>query len=251
MDQVGNAKYFCKIDLRSGYHRMRIDEGNIRKTGFNTRYGHYEYTVVPLGLTKAPAAFMNIMNDAFRDYTDKFLMVYLDDILIYSDTEENHKIFVKLVLDRLRERKLYAKLSKFEFGVQEVEYLGFILKAGKLAMNPNKTKAIEVWGEAITKKELQSFLGLVNYYRRFIRNCAKIAKPLTELTKNVPFNWSEHAQNAFEELKEKIFTAPVLAQFDPNKKIYVTTDACKSLLVLSWDKNTKMADNQLTLFQER
>ena len=227
MDQLGDAQFFSTIDLRSGYHQVRIAESDIPKTAFSTRYGHYEYTVVPFGLTNAPAEFMSIMNDVFQEYTDKFVMVYLDDILIYSNTWKEHIEHIKLVLQKLRQHKLYAKLSKCQFGLQEVEYLGFILKAGKVAMNPNKTKAIELWETPTNKKELQSFLGLVNYYRRFIRNCSKIGKPLTELTKNVPFKWSESAERAFKELKQSIIKAPVLAQFDPKKKIFVTTDACK------------------------
>lgn len=227
MDQVGSAKYFSTIDLRSGYHQMRVAPEDIPKTAFNTRYGHYEYTVVPFGLTNAPAAFMNIMNDVFSDFVDKFVMVYLDDILIFSDSWEEHVKHIRLVLERLRKHKLYAKISKCKFGVQEADYLGFVLRAGKLAMNPNKTRAIEAWETPKTKKELQSFLGLVNYYRRFIRNCSKIAKPLTELTKNVPFNWNKSANDAFKELKRSIITAPVLAQFNPKKEIYVTTDASK------------------------
>ena len=169
--------------------------------------------VVPFGLTNAPAAFMSIMNDVFRDYTDSFVMVYLNDILVYSNSWEEHLQHVKLVLDRLRKHKLYAKLSKCAFGVQEVDYLGFVLRDGKIAMNPNKTKAIEVWERLTNKKGLQLFLGLVNYYRRFIRNCSKIAKTLTELTKNVPFDWSDSVNDAFLKLKSAIVTAPVLAQF--------------------------------------
>ena len=230
MDQVGNAQYFTTIDLRSGYHQMRIAEEDVPKTAFSTRYGHYEYTVVPFGLTNAPAEFMSLMNKIFKEYTDKFVLVYLDDILVYSKTWEDHIRHVRLVLDRLRKEKLYAKFSKCKFGVQEVEYLGFILRAGKLAMNPNKTKAIEAWETPTNKKELQSFLGLVNYYRRFIKNCSKIAKPLTELTKDVPFRWSEETQNAFDQLKNTIISAPVLAQFDPDKTIFVTTDACKNAI---------------------
>ncbi len=227
MDQIGCAQYFTIIELRSGHHQMRIAEEDIPKTAFSTRYGHYEYTVVPFGLTNALGAFMGLINDAFKDYTDLFVMVYLDDILVYSKLWKEHTYHVRLVLDRLREHKLYAKLSKCTFGVQEVDYLGSVLRAGKLVMNPNKTKAIEVWKTPANKKELQSFLGLVNYYRRFIRNCSKVAKFIIELTKNIPFNWSSSADNSFKELQKAIFTASVLAQFDPQKKIFVTTDACK------------------------
>ena len=230
LDEIGQAKYFTVIDLRSGYHQIRIAEEDIPKTAFNTRYGHYEYTVVPFGLSNAPAAFMTIMNDVFRDYTGKFVCCYLDDILVYSNSWDEHLQHVELVLQRLRKERLYAKLSKCVFAVQEVEYLGFILKSGKLAMNPNKTQAIEVWETPKSKKELQSFLGLVNYYRRFIRNCSKIAKPLTNLTKNVPFHWSKEAESAFQELKRTVISAPVLRQFNDTAPITVTTDASKYAL---------------------
>ena len=227
LDEVGQAQYFSVIDLRSGYHQIRIAEEDIPKTAFNTRHGHYEYTVVPFGLTNAPAAFMTIMNDVFQDYIDKFVCCYLDDILVYSETWEQHVKHIELVFHLLRQVKLYAKLSKCVFRAQEVEYLGFILKAGKLAMNPNKTSAIEVWETPTSKKELQSFLGLVNYYRRFIKNCSKITKPLTELTKNVPFIWTDKTETAFQELKKTVTSAPVLRQFNKNLPIYITTDASK------------------------
>ena len=162
LDEIGQAQFFSVIDLRSGYHQMRIAEEDIPKTAFNTRYGHYEYTVVPFGLCNAPAAFMTIMNDVFRDYTGKFVSCYLDDILVYSDSWDEHLHQIELVLQRLRKNHLYAKLSKCVFGAREVEYLGFILRSGKLAMSRNKTEAIEVWQTPTSKKELQSFLGLVN-----------------------------------------------------------------------------------------
>ena len=230
LDEIGQAQYFSVIDLRSGYHQIRIADEDIPKTAFNTRYGHYEYTVVPFGLTNAPAAFMSIMNDVFRDYINKFVCCYLDDILIYSNSWKEHVAHIELVLQRLREEKLYAKLSKCEFGVQEVEYLGFVLRAGRIAMNPNKTRAIEVWETPKSKKELQSFLGLVNYYRRFIKDCSKIAKPLTNLTKNVPFVWSEGANEAFNILKQTVISAPVLRQFSESLPIVVTTDTSKYAL---------------------
>ncbi len=227
LDEIGQAKFFSVIDLRSGYHQIRIAEEDIPKTAFNTRYGHYEYTVVPFGLSNAPASFMAVMNDVFRDYTSKFVCCYLDDILVYSNSWKDHLHHIELVLQRLRKERLYAKLSKCVFGAQEVEYLGFTLKSGRLAMNPNKTQAIEVWETPTSKKELQSFLGLVNYYRRFIRDCSKIAKPLTNLTKNVPFDWSHEADAAFQKLKKAVISAPVLRQFNDNAPITITTDASK------------------------
>lgn len=226
-DQLSNAQYFSVIDLRSGYHQMRIAENDIPKTAFNTRYGHYEFTVVPFGLSNAPAAFMSLMDSIFKDYTDKFIIAYLDDILVYSDTWEEHLEHISMTLVILRKHKLYAKLSKCVFGAQEVEYLGHILKAGRVAMNPNKTQAIESWKIPTSKKELQSFLGLVNYYRRFIKNCSKTAKPLTDLTKNVPYVWHKEADNSFKELKKAVISAPVLNQYNPKYPIFVTTDASK------------------------
>ena len=227
LDQVGIAQYFSVIDLRSGYHQMRIAEHDVPKTAFRTRYGQFEFLVVPFGLTNAPASFMSIVNNIFHDYSDKFVMAYLDDILIYSTTWEEHIKHIELVLSRLRANKLYGKLSKCTFGVQEIEYLGFVLKAGKIAMNQNKTDAIKAWITPKSRRDVQSFLGLINYYRRFIKNCSKIAKPLTELTKDVLFEWSNEAEVAFRKLKHAVISAPVLYQFDPSRKIYVTTDACR------------------------
>ena len=227
LDQVGTAQYFSVIDLRSGYHQMRIAEDDVPKTAFRTRYGHFEFLVVPFGLTNAPASFMSIVNKIFHDYSDRFVMAYLDDILIYSISWKEHMKHLELVLSRLRANKLYAKLSKCTFGVQEIEYLGFVLKAGKIAMNPNKTDAIKAWIRPKSRRDVQSFLGLINYYRRFIKDCSKIAKPLTELTKDVPFQWSDDAETAFRKLKHTVISAPVLYQFDPSRKIYVTTDACR------------------------
>ena len=158
MDQIGCAQYFTIIELRSGHHQMRIAEEDIPKTAFSTRYGHYDYIVVPFGLNNAPGAFMGLMNDVLKDYTDLFVMVHLEDILVYSNSWKEHIYHVRLVLDRLREHKLYAKLTKCTFGVQEIDHLGFVLRAGKLAINPNKTKAIEVWETPTNNNELQSFL---------------------------------------------------------------------------------------------
>ena len=154
-------------------------------------------------------------------------MVYLDDIFLCCHSCIEHLQHVKLVLDRLGKHKLYVRLSNCAFGVQEVDYLGFILRAGKITMNPNKIRAVEVWERSTNKKELQSFLSLVNFYQQFIRNCSEIAKPLTDLTKYVPFGWSDSVNATFLEMKSAIVTASVLAQFQVNQKIIVTTDACK------------------------
>ena len=225
LDQLSTAKYYTKIDLRSGYHQIRLDEESIPLTAFRTRYGHFEFQVLPFGLTNAPATFMSLMNQIFSEHLDKFVIVYLDDILIYSDTWEEHLRHIKKTLQILREQKLYAKVSKCCFGAQEVDYLGFILRPSGVAIDPHKTKAIKEWPQPESKKEVQSFLGLVNYYRRFIPGCSNIAKPLTELTKDVPFQWTDRTQDSFEMLKSKITSAPVLQTFHPDYPTIVTTDA--------------------------
>lgn len=227
LDQLSTAKYFTTIDLRSGYHQIRLDPKSIPMTAFRTRYGHFEFRVVPFGLTNAPAKFMELMNESFTKYLDKFVIVYLDDILVYSESWEDHLRHLRKTLDILRKEKLYAKRSKCFFGAQEVEYLGFILKPNGVAMNPHKTRAITEWPTPESKKDIQSFLGLVNYYRRFIKNCSGISKPLTELTKNVPFIWTTPAEESFEKLKSVITSAPVLRTFRDDLPVFVTTDASK------------------------
>ncbi len=230
LDQLSTAKYFTKIDLRSGYHQVRLDEASIPLTAFRTRYGHFEFQVLPFGLTNAPATFMSLMNEAFKEYLDKFVVVYLDDILIYSETWEDHLEHLRKALEILRKEKLFAKLSKCTFGAQEVEYLGFILRSDGVAINPHKNKAIQEWPIPKSKKDVQSFLGLINYYRRFIKNCSKVSKPLTELTKDVPFVWNERSAEAFKALKEMVTTAPILQAFREDLPVIVTTDASKKAI---------------------
>lgn len=226
-DQLSDAKYFSKIDLRSGYHQIQINEESIPVTAFRTRYGHFEYVVVPFGLTNAPAVFMALMHDVFKRELDSFIIVYLDDILIYSKTKEEHVEHLKFALTRLREHKLYAKMSKCCFSATQVEYLGHVLSHKGVSVEAQKVEAIKNWPRPSSKKSVQSFLGLVNYYRRFIQNCSHIAKPLTELTKNVPFQWNPSAEESFQKLKDTICSAPVLMPFNPNAavNIRVTTDA--------------------------
>ena len=226
-DQLRNAKWFSKIDLRTGYHQIRLSEESIELTAFRTRYGHFEFLVLPFGLTNAPAHFMALMNNIFKDYLDKFVLAYLDDILIFSPTLEDHARHLRLVLDRLRKFKLYGKLSKCDFARQEVEYLGHISTPDGVHMEEAKVESIAKWPLPQRKVDVQSFLGLVNYYRRFIKNCSKIAKPLTQLCGNSDFIWNQEQQKSFEELKDAVSTAPVIRLFHPNLPIVVTTDASK------------------------
>ena len=227
LDCLASAKYYSKIDLMMGYHQVRLSEESIPRTAFRTKYGSFEFLVLPFGLTNAPSFFMTLMNEVFADFIDKFMVIYLDDILIYSESWEDHLEHIRKVLHRLREHKLYAKRSKCTFGVKTIDYLGFILNENNLCVDPNKSTAIEAWETPKTKKDVQSFLGLVNFYRRFIKDCAKIAKPLTSLTKDVPFKWSPEADKAFKTLKTTIVSAPVLRTFHPEYPITITTDASK------------------------
>ena len=168
MDQLVGAKVFSKIDLRSGYHQIKVKDEDIQKTAFRTRYGHYEYSVMPFGVTNAPGVFMGYMNQIFREYLDKFVVVFIDDILIYSKSEEEHAEHLRLVLEILRDRKLYAKLSKCEFWLKEVSFLGHVIFSGGIAVDPSKVDVVLQWESPKSVTEIRSFLGLAGYYRRFI-----------------------------------------------------------------------------------
>ncbi|WVZ63682.1 hypothetical protein U9M48_013295 [Paspalum notatum var. saurae] len=210
-DQLQGACVFSKIDLRSGYHQLKIRPSDIPKTAFTTKYGLYEYTVMSFGLTNAPAYFMQLMNSVFMDYLDKFVVVFIDDILIYSKTEAEHEEHLRLVLQRLREHKLYAKFSKCEFWIDEVRFLGHVVSKGGIAVDPSKVSTVTNWKVPEIPKEVRGFLGLAGYYRRFIENFSRIAKPMTSLLeKDAEFRWTNAQQAAFDELKKRLTTAPVL-----------------------------------------
>ena len=227
LDRLNGAKFFSRIDLRSGYHQVRIAEGDVPKTAFRTRYGHFEFTVLAFGLTNAPATFMQLMHDVFRPYLDDFVIVFLDDILVYSRTENEHVEHVKTVLKTLRERKLYAKASKCDFFKNSVDFLGYVVTADGITMDSGKVKAINDWPSPLKNiTDVRSFLGLAGYYRRFVKGFSKLASPLTELLKkDNTFEWTDQAQRSFEELKNAITTAPILTSPDPIKPYVVTTDA--------------------------
>jgi len=225
-EQTSQAKIFTKLDIKEAYHQVRIKEGEEWKTAFRTRYGHYEYTVMPFGLTNAPASFQSLINNVLRPYLDKFVVAYLDDILIYSKDEQEHVEHVRKVLEALRERKLRLKLPKCEFGVTRVEFLGYIIEPGQISMDPKKVDSIAEWPTPTKTREVQSFLGTANYYRRFIKGYSRIAAPLTELTKkDQPFRWGKEEDLAFLRIKRHIVTAPVLRMFDPARPITIETDA--------------------------
>jgi hypothetical protein len=183
-DQLRGASVFSKIDLRSGYHQLRIRSSDIPKTAFITKYGLYEFTVMSFGLTNAPAFFMNLMNSVFMDYLDKFVVVFIDDILIYSRSEEEHADHLRMVLLRLQEHQLYAKLSKCEFWISEVLFLGHIINKEGLVVDPKKVTYILNWKALTDARGIKSFVGMAGYYRRFIEGFLKIAKPMTALLGN-------------------------------------------------------------------
>ncbi|GJT98840.1 putative reverse transcriptase domain-containing protein [Tanacetum coccineum] len=213
-------------NLQSGYHQLRVHEDDIPKTAFRTRYGDFEFTVMPFGLTNAPGVFMDLMNQVCRPYLDKFVIVFIDDILIYSRTKEEHEMHLGLILELLNKEKLYAKFSKCEFWLQEVQFLGHLINGNGIHVDPSKIEAVKIWEAPRTPFKVRSFLGLAGYYRRFIENFSKIAKPLTILTqKNKPYVWGEEQEEAFQILKGKLCNPPVLALFNRPKDFIVYYDA--------------------------
>jgi hypothetical protein len=226
--QLRGATMFSKIDLRSGYHQVRIKDEDIHKTSFRTRYGHYEFVVVPFGLTNAPTTFMCLMNNVLNKYLDKFVPVFIDDILIYSKTKEEHEEHLRLVLQVLREHQLYAKYNKCDFFQRQIQYLGHVILEDGVAVDPKNIKAIMDWPTPRNVSEVRSFMGLVGYYRRFIKGFSKIGHPITSLQrKGVKFVWSTECETNFQQLKHLLTNAPVLKIADPEKDFLVCTDACK------------------------
>nr|CAE02083.2 OSJNBa0074B10.11 [Oryza sativa Japonica Group] len=227
-DQLKGAKVFSKIDLRSGYHQLRIREEDIPKTAFTTRYGLYECTVMSFGLTNAPAFFMNLMNKVFMEFLDKFVVVFIDDILIYSKSKEEHDQHLRLVLEKLKEHQLYAKISKCDFWLTEVKFLGRVITSQGVAVDPSNVESVTKWTPPKTVSQIQSFLGLAGYYRRFIENFSRIARPMTQLLKkDEKFKWTAECDKSFEELKKILVSAPVLILPDQMKDFQVYCDASR------------------------
>nr|GEX26736.1 putative reverse transcriptase domain-containing protein [Tanacetum cinerariifolium] len=225
-DQLQGSQYFSKIDLRFGYHQLRVREEDIPKTKFRTRYGHFEFTVMPFGLTNAPAVFMDLMNHVCRPYLDKFVIVFIDDILIYLKSKEEHEVHLKLILELLKKEKLIGKFLKCEFWLQEVQFLVHVLNSKGIHVGPNKIKAVKNWKHPKTPTEIRSFLGLARYYRRFIVSFLKIMKPLTLLTqKNKKFEWCDEQENAFQTLKDMLYDASILALLEGVDDFVVYYDA--------------------------
>ncbi|XP_048607727.1 uncharacterized protein LOC111211085 isoform X2 [Brassica napus] len=226
LDQLQGASWFSKIDLASGYHQIAIAEGDVRKTAFRTRYGHYEFVVMPFGLTNAPATFMKLMNDVFREHLDKCVIVFIDDILVYSRSRGEHAEHLRIVLGKLREHQLFAKLSKCSFWQKKIGFLGHVVSEAGVAVDQEKISAISEWPTPKNVTEIRSFLGLAGYYRKYVNNFASIAKPMTRLTgKDTEFDWTEECSGSFTELKRQLTHAPVLVLPRPGIPYDVYTDA--------------------------
>jgi hypothetical protein len=227
-DRLTRAQVFSKIDLRTGYHQLKIRATDIPKIAFTTRYRLYEYTVMYFGLTNAPAYFMNLMNKVFMKFLDKFVVVFIDDILIYSKSEEEHATHLRLILETLREHQLYAKFSKCEFWLKEVGFLGHVLSAGGVSVDPKKIKSVMEWEAPTTQTKVRGFLRLAGYYRKFVEGFSSIARPMTQLLKkDKKFEWTPKCEESFQELKKRLVTAPILTMPNITKNFDVYCDASK------------------------
>ncbi|GJR94079.1 putative reverse transcriptase domain-containing protein [Tanacetum coccineum] len=225
-DQLQGSGVYSKIDLRSGYHQLRVREEDIPKMTFRTWYGHYEFQVMPFGLTNAPAVFMDLMNRVCKPYLDKFVIVFIDDILIYSKNKKEHEEHLKAILELLKKEELYAKFSKCEFWIPTVQFLGHVIDCQGIHVDPAKIESIKDWASPKTPTEIRQFLGLAGYYRRFIEGFSKIAKPMTKLTqKKVAFEWGDKQEAAFQTLKNKLCSAPILALPQGAENFIVYCDA--------------------------
>ncbi|XP_017425527.2 transposon Ty3-G Gag-Pol polyprotein [Vigna angularis] len=225
LDELGGASYFSKVDLKAGYHQIRMAEKDIEKTAFRTHQGHYEFVVMPFGLTNAPTTFQSTMNHLFKPYLRKFVLVFFDDILVYSRTWEEHLEHVGKVLSTLRRDQWVANRRKCEFGQTQVKYLGHIISHKGVEMDDEKIKAVVDWERPKSVKSVRGFLGLSGYYRRFIRDYGKIARPLTDLLKKGGFTWNEKAEEAWQTLKTVVTTAPVLSLPNFQQPFHIKCDA--------------------------
>ncbi|GJT54111.1 putative reverse transcriptase domain-containing protein [Tanacetum coccineum] len=253
-DQLQGSSVYSKIDLRSGYHQLRVREEDIPKTAFRTRYGHYEFQVMPFGLTNAPAVFMDLMNRVCKPYLDKFVIVFIDDILIYSKSKQEHEEHLKIILELLKKEELYAKFSKCEFWIPKVQFLGHVIDSEGIHVDPAKIESIKDWTSPKSPTEIRQFLGLAGYYRRFIEGFSKIAKPMTKLTqKKVKFEWGDKQEAAFQLLKQKLCSAPILALPEGSEDFIAYCDASKKGLgavLMQREKVISYASRQLKIHEK-
>ena len=228
LDRLCRAKFFTKLDVVLAFNNLRIREGDEWLTAFITRYGLYQYKVMPFGLCNGPSSWQRHVNDIMREFLDQFVTVYLDDVLIYSETLEEHKVHVRKVLKKLRDAGLPVDIDKCEFAVQRVKYLGLIVTTEGIEMDSSKVEAIKSWQSPRSVKDVQAFLGFANFYRRFVHGFSNVAGPLTNLTRTkdkTPFIWTADCQRSFDNLKERFTTAPILSHYMPGEQVWVETDA--------------------------
>ncbi|KAJ8761702.1 hypothetical protein K2173_004478 [Erythroxylum novogranatense] len=252
-DQLQGAKFFSKIDLRSGYHQLRIKESDVLKTAFRTRYGHFEFMIMPFGLTNAPAAFMDLMNRVFKPFLDQFIIVFIDDILVYSKSDEQHEEHLRITLETLRRNELYAKFDKCKFLMREVSFLGHVISEQGVHVDHKKIEAVVNWEAPKNVTEVRSCLGLAGYYRRFVEGFSMIAAPMTKLLrKNQKFLWSDECQKSFEELKHRLTSAPILVLPSRDEGYTVYNDASRKGLgcvLMQGDRVITYASRQLKPYE--
>ena len=226
LDRLGQAKHFTTLDLASGYHQISVKESDIPKIAFRMQRGQFEFIVMPFGVTNAPATFQRMMNDLFKEELDHFVLVYLDDILIFSKTLKEHIEHIRQALEKLRQARLFVRLHKCAFFQKRVEYLGFDVSPQGIQPSLDKVQTIVEWPQPKSVKDIRSFLGLASFYRRFIKNFSLKARPLTDLTReSVPWNWQAKEEKAFCELKRNLVVAPILRMPNFELPFVVTTDA--------------------------
>jgi len=224
--RISKAQFFMKLDVRGAYNLIRMVEGEEWKTTFRTSYSLFESLVIPFGLTNAPADFQQFINETLAPFLDHFTSAYLNDILIYSDTMEEHTQHVQRVLERLTDTGLHLKPEKYEFHKMEVKYLGLIIGVDGIKVDPSKVETLKAWPPPKNLQDMQAFLRFTNFYRRFVKGYSKVVQPLTWLTrKDQPFKWVTKQQESFDRLKTSFTTAPILRRFDHNRDIVVETHA--------------------------
>ena len=228
LERISRATWFTKLDAIASFRKIRIEEGSEWMTAFRTRYGLFEWLVTPFGLANAPSTFQRYVNWALREFLDDFVSAYIDDVLIFiQGSRRKHEEHVKKVMSRLQDAGLHVDIDKCGVEVTTTRYLGFIIDAGKdLRMDPAKVEAIKNWLPPTSVKGVRGFFGFANFYRRFIKDFSRETAPLVHLTKkNVKFERGQAANEAFQKLKQKFISAPILKQFDPDDEILVETDS--------------------------
>jgi len=225
LDELYGASYFTKLDLQAGYHQVRVSPPDIPKTAFRTHNGHYEYLVMPFGLCNAPSTFQAIMNSIFHPHLSKFILVFFDDILVYSNTWEQHLEHVQQTLSILRQHQFFVKRSKCAFGQQELEYLGHIVTNHGVKVDARKVEAMVAWPRPTNISALRGFLGLTGYYRKFVSQYGVLARPLTNLLKKGQYVWDDKVEFAFIAFKHAMTTTPTLAMPNFNDSFTIETDA--------------------------